>query len=606
MMSDPPEWVYIKGGKHKGKTLLFVKFTEKRVGVKDESSGDRIIYLLPEHVDITHPSCKNTNSINRCSINDDVPRVSRKTTIATATTTTTTTWVKITEGKHRNKIFRYVKHTAERVAVERDDGKIIYLFPGYVKNIETENDAPKHKENNHFVQNMEMIKNNSKSSSCFKNKNRFSDSPCEELAIVADEEESIGFMTAAEDISTEDEDVFSDSIDTPLQHENCDKKNGDVVQIYSGTHAGKKATFIKNTPKRVALKIDGTENVTYLSPNAIDRTYAYNNNKNNTVKNDVNDSLCQAIRSQLSNTERENVSIANVTDSVLNKTLFGVIFKNNKPVFFDIETLHLSKLPHEFIKDGQTFHLVSVKLHDKAKCFTCTYIPAPSRKYVQNLLQKIGAFDKLVPNKICARLELFLSTCYKNENIYELKKQDFCEIPEKGNVGCGFIPRHMIDRLMREHSLDICAIQVRIVIPSMGVFKGMLMEKSGIDKIELPSSMRKVKASINPKDKNVAWLLINQSGFHPYPKRKTQAIDSFQSEKVFSKQAQWMMVQKGVSRTYLQKPNKNHSCVVGVADPTDTIPSTCVFVSGISNHSDKFGKEILISRFPMTGENYEL
>ncbi len=265
-----------------------------------------------------------------------------------------------------------------------------------------------------------------------------------------------------------------------------------------------------------------------------------------------------------------------------------------------MSTKSLSKIPHEFVINGLTFHLLAVKIHDKAKNLTCAYILAPSQKYVLNRLLQIGAFDKLVPCKISARLELLLSTSSKSENVFELQRSNFRSIPEQGNTGCGFIPRHLIDKLIGKPSPDVCAIQVRVVVPSMGFCKGMLMEKNGIDKIEIPPSMLKVDAAKDSVDNNIAWLMINKAGLHPYPKRIKQAEESFQSRKTISLQATRMLIQKGVSRTYLEEHNSHHSCLVGLADPTDSIPSKCVFISGIRNHYNEFGKEVLISRFPMT------
>ena len=62
--------------------------------------------------------------------------------------------------------------------------------------------------------------------------------------------------------------------------------------------------------------------------------------------------------------------------------------------------------------------------------------------------------------------------------------------------------------------------------------------------------------------------------------------------------ARLVLMQKGVSRTYLEKPNCHHSSLVGLADPTSSLPFGSIFVSGSMKFD--FGAKVVISRFPMT------
>ena len=74
--------------------------------------------------------------------------------------------------------------------------------------------------------------------------------------------------------------------------------------------------------------------------------------------------------------------------------------------------------------------------------------------------------------------------------------------PENKTMGCGFIPPNMLVELLAYGSLgsgknvlDCMAVQIRIISPFLGTFKGMLIKKEGISKIQLPSSMKKVGPS---------------------------------------------------------------------------------------------------------------
>eukprot|EP00553_Chaetoceros_curvisetus_P013608 CAMPEP_0204640310 /NCGR_PEP_ID=MMETSP0717-20131115/46604_1 /ASSEMBLY_ACC=CAM_ASM_000666 /TAXON_ID=230516 /ORGANISM="Chaetoceros curvisetus" /LENGTH=245 /DNA_ID=CAMNT_0051660685 /DNA_START=90 /DNA_END=827 /DNA_ORIENTATION=- len=66
--------------------------------------------------------------------------------------------------------------------------------------------------------------------------------------------------------------------------------------------------------------------------------------------------------------------------------------------------------------------------------------------------------------------------------------------------------------------------------------------------------------------------------------------------------ARWMLSQKGVSHSYLQQPNGQHSNLLGVADPTDAIPPGYIFITGIHGTDQlvNFTDKVIISRFPMT------
>jgi hypothetical protein len=86
----------------------------------------------------------------------------------------------------------------------------------------------------------------------------------------------------------------------------------------------------------------------------------------------------------------------------------------------------------------------------------------------------------------------------------------FKEIEENANEGCGFVPEKVLDAwLGPKEGAEISAVVVRVVILALGVFKGVLVKKPGIDTIELPPSMKKVKTSKMPGEESWAYVLIH-------------------------------------------------------------------------------------------------
>ena len=64
-------------------------------------------------------------------------------------------------------------------------------------------------------------------------------------------------------------------------------------------------------------------------------------------------------------------------------------------------------------------------------------------------------------------------------------------------------------------------MQVRIVAPTIGLAKGMLLKKKGIDKIQLPQSMIKVGPSQTCKDPWAAVIIKNV-----FPSEGKQKVNS--------------------------------------------------------------------------------
>ena len=307
-----------------------------------------------------------------------------------------------------------------------------------------------------------------------------------------------------------------------------------------------------------------------------------------------------------------------------------------------------------FIEEsGSKFELLSVKIQSdtirsfggksKAKVAQLAHVQVvgPDMKSVQlkDWLCRLGDFSRLTPRKLVARLELLQSPAYKFSSgkkkgeygIIPLELSTFREIEENGHVGCGFICEELLFHIMGENATakrTIC-IQVRIFIPMMGIFKGMLMKKkipSG-SRILLPSSMKKVEASKHPdRDEKSAILLICQGGVdqsqnchyigrlpsvNKYAKAKPpKSFKPKELSKMIRRLFQAVGVPKEIideyrvrSKRYNPDPKSseidciNHAFVRGVIDPTGLLPPCHVFLSGVKNE-ETLGKQLFVTRSP--------
>ena len=289
------------------------------------------------------------------------------------------------------------------------------------------------------------------------------------------------------------------------------------------------------------------------------------------------------------------------------------------------------------------YELVLTKLEEKrglyqtAKQVQCIYIQieGPNVKTIcpKAVLEGIADFSVLSPRKARARLELLTSPAYKVpktcENlIYELEPSNFCDIDEKGHVGCGFI----CEMLLAEINRKAVCIQTRLFIRSMGIYKGMLMKKritSG-PKILLPGSMKKVAASKMNTSED-ACLLINSAGIDPSKNNLLMGrmssinpdLDNPPPKSFKPKELDAMTIYLfrawGVPGNVLQRYQEKclnyqqrgkrtegekyifepfHGSLRGVADPTGKIPSNFVFIPGVHNNN-LLSDRIFITRQPV-------
>ena len=147
----------------------------------------------------------------------------------------------------------------------------------------------------------------------------------------------------------------------------------------------------------------------------------------------------------------------------------------------------------EFVKYGTRYALVATKPFDsKSMQFTkfdqkwirayYVALDEDDRDFSSSLalkkqLDKLGDFGKLETKKVVSRFELMVSPAVKGPGRatlhYELSKDDFEMISENYNDGCGFVPESAMRDKFGLDPAAVSAIQVRIMCPKLGWFKGM-------------------------------------------------------------------------------------------------------------------------------------
>ena len=310
-----------------------------------------------------------------------------------------------------------------------------------------------------------------------------------------------------------------------------------------------------------------------------------------------------------------------------------------------------------FVNDRGKFELISTKEVEKEggfqfskKEFDCTYMHSEGPDLLpsspSNVLSALAAFSSLPPRKAVARLELLQSPAKKKANgqlMIESFHHSLCEdIPERGHDGCGFICEGFLSELMEgcKGSLETVCIQVRLIIPKMGIYKGELMKKkmkekisNGVvakiqPKIQLPGSMLKVPASTLENVSDSAWIVVVKNGVCPSTTQKSMERlpwinptkiappPSFEPKKlkdIFSRLFRGLGVPERYADQYIRDsagrrrvigsvekvalPAIRHSFLRGVIDPTGAIPPNSVYITGVS-HSPDFPEKIFITRSP--------
>ena len=240
---------------------------------------------------------------------------------------------------------------------------------------------------------------------------------------------------------------------------------------------------------------------------------------------------------------------------------------------------------------------------------------------VEAIMDSHGDFRDVPTRKACARLELYTSPA-ADGHVHYLRAADFELVSEPLDArgremadGCGFLPEVWLSKL----GLDATClgIQLRIFAPRLGIFKGVLAVKPGIETIQLVPSMRKVPPTLEENPADWAALLINQSGVFPAksatnigkrlagerhhktpyetPLKRSgmlenqwlgqgvpqRALAEYRAEGLARYNAAFGVQQK-------EHPLNNHASVIGLRDPTGRLPFG-VFVTGLSHRAGPGG-----------------
>ena len=203
-------------------------------------------------------------------------------------------------------------------------------------------------------------------------------------------------------------------------------------------------------------------------------------------------------------------------------------------------------------------------------------------------------------------------------------------IEDVGTVGCGFIQDKYLEDLLGNNAQAKRAlgIQIRIFVPTKGVFKGMLMRKRNIgEPIQLNISLRKVAPSRSDDASNDGYIVIKNvfpssdnffigrkfSSPQDLHKKRLKPITDLKGFKVklasresckISKMHVRLLKGLGVSapslnrycREYKENPEKLcHTHLVGMADPTNKLPPNSIFVTGMNGFELD---ELFVTRSP--------
>ena len=267
---------------------------------------------------------------------------------------------------------------------------------------------------------------------------------------------------------------------------------------------------------------------------------------------------------------------------------------------------------------------------------------------LQDELNGLANFSALPTSKAVARLELLQSLCCQNKRqkkgkkvkvsgIKELARDKFELLLTEGNDGCGFICEEYLKTLMTEFAVGaspeskkcrrVLSIQVRAVIPTLGIFKGMLIRKRiprGEAPIQFTPSMQKVGPSLSPISVNTGVLWVTQAGVDPSqfsqfmgrhldPNLKDPPVtfDKLLREHKLLKEEHpednmilslWKAL--GVpwescvehSEQSPKREGIKHSYVRGLSDPTEEMPPGTVFVTGL--HKAAAHQSVFVTRSP--------
>lgn len=282
---------------------------------------------------------------------------------------------------------------------------------------------------------------------------------------------------------------------------------------------------------------------------------------------------------------------------------------------------------------GYSLHLLSSRVPKESaaknhfrnqKAIRLTYVATEGNEIHQislkQQLESIADFASLTPEKAKARLQLLESATAVGTLVSDMALEDFKLVEEETHLGCGFIPVSILGRILGQQDDELYqCIQVRVIAPKLGIFKGILCPKPDIDRIELPRSMLKVGPSrVCPSEDWVCLVVKNtfptsknvQLGRSLTLQNSTPpSLSHFRNKdqgpgEMVERLWRSLGVKRSISARYAKRCNQKgtlaglkHAYLLGVADPTGFLPRGHVFVPGMGKEHGKRGR-IFITRSP--------
>ncbi|KAL7550661.1 hypothetical protein ACHAWF_013880 [Thalassiosira exigua] len=338
----------------------------------------------------------------------------------------------------------------------------------------------------------------------------------------------------------------------------------------------------------------------------------------------------------------EKLCLGNRTKGVVVESAFQKIWGvgNYLPIEMPLDPSAIDDLSLKGSFGGKEFDLYYAEVSDdksraiitkgkkvliKKKKVTAYYVHSDDLRVHEEMLADFGV---LSPSKVWARRKHFLSPAIKHNKEYALKTivaDNVAIIEDMGTVGCGFISEEYLEHLLGNNAdaRRSMAIQIRIFVPTLGVFKGMLVRKPGLTGhiIQLNESLRKVGPSLSPEASDSRFIVIknkfpsrlNFEGvgrvFRNPDRPMTKAFVSGLKKGVHSELSDMharVLCSLGASKDiiisyktqYQSSPERLcHAHVVGVADPTNKLPPNTVFISGTMAAEFELN-ELFVSRSP--------
>lgn len=280
------------------------------------------------------------------------------------------------------------------------------------------------------------------------------------------------------------------------------------------------------------------------------------------------------------------------------------------------------KAHYEHGEERQRFTLVSVKVENdgyhfwggQKQCVRGAYVAELPGRELREELEEIANFAALTSGrKVASRMQLLQSPGTVLEGF---RAADLEKIPEplsKASGGCGFIGPALLQQLTAQLTLpkarrqQTTSLQVRVFGPRVGVLKGVLTLKPGIQGIQYPASMEKVGPS---RSSEADWITVvvckvfpSDPSFKIAKMLKTGVRPKGLPWKKLSPMLELLLKSLGLAEElprYAKESIRKEAFLVGVADPTGGLPEDSIFVPGLQEHLSacEGTTQVLVTRCP--------